>query len=150
MQWRRLDLAIASLRRFIFDLKPAAEATLEEEFVLCATVSPHRTAPRSTWSSAIPEPLPRGLSDDVLRMVGEAVSNALRHSGVGSVQVRVEEAPGTVAITVIDRGMGFDLSTVRGGSGLSNLRTRAELLGGSLNVDSAPGQGIAVRIILPA
>jgi signal transduction histidine kinase len=146
----RLDLAIASLRRFIFDLKPAAEATLEEELrAMCDRLSAPYGA-EIDLESAIPNALPRGLSDDVLRMVGEAVSNALRHSGVGRVQVRVEEAAGTVAITVIDQGMGFDLSTVKGGSGLSNLRTRAELLGGSLNLDSAPGRGTAVRIILPA
>ena len=146
----RLDLAIASLRRFIFDLKPAAEATLEEELrALCDRLAAPYGA-EIDLELATPEPLPRGPSDDVLSMVGEAVSNALRHSGVGSVQVRVEEAPGTIAITVTDRGMGFELSTVRGGSGLSNLRARAELLGGSLNVDSTPGQGTAVRIILPA
>ena len=99
---------------------------------------------------APPDPLPRDLTDDVLRMVGEAVSNALRHSGVGKVEVRVEEAAGTLAITVIDHGMGFDVSKVRGGSGLSNLRARAELLGGNLRVESAPADGTAVRIILPA
>jgi signal transduction histidine kinase len=146
----RLDLAIASLRRFIFDLKPSGQATLEQELrALCDRLAAPYGA-EVDLELATPDPLPRGLTDDLLRMVGESVSNALRHSGVGTVEVRVEEAAGTVAITVVDHGIGFDTSKVRGGSGLPNLRARAELLGGSLSVDSAPAQGTAVRIILPA
>jgi signal transduction histidine kinase len=146
----RLDLAIASLRRFIFDLKPSGQATLEQELrALCDRLAAPYGA-EVDLELAIPDPVPLGLTDDLLRMVGESVSNALRHSGVGTVEVRVEEAAGTVAITVVDHGIGFDTSKVRSGSGLPNLRARAELLGGSLSVDSAPTQGTAVRIILPA
>ena len=60
----RLDLAIASLRRFIFDLKPAAEATLEEELrALCDRLAAPYGA-EIDLELAIPNPLPRGLTDD--------------------------------------------------------------------------------------
>ena len=53
-------------------------------------------------------------------------------------------------LEIADYGTGFDPGQAKGrGNGLANLATRAEAVGGSLDLDAAPGRGSTVRIVLP-
>jgi signal transduction histidine kinase len=63
--------------------------------------------------------------------------------------VEVIEREGAVAITVRDDGVGFDPRAHTAGFGLLGMRERAELLGGTLEVDSKPGEGVTVTALLP-
>lgn len=86
------------------------------------------------------------------RIVQEAVTNALRHAGAGalSVSARIEE--GRLLLEVADDGRGA-ATAERGagdGVGLQGMRERIRLLGGSLEVTTAPGEGFALRAELPA
>lgn len=82
------------------------------------------------------------------RMIKEALSNALRHSGASEIEVRFQAEGGNLSIFIGDNGRGFDPAKATG-RGLHTLRRRARLLGGSVTVLSAPGQGTRVAISIP-
>jgi len=86
------------------------------------------------------------------RIVQEALSNALRHSGTTRARVTVWVEDGRVAAVVEDAGRGFRSATgaIDGaGLGLVGMQERAVMLGGRVMVDSTPGEGTRVRIELP-
>jgi len=64
--------------------------------------------------------------------------------------VRLAEAAGALTFEVEDDGDGFDDTTVKNGSGLTNMGDRLDALSGSLDIDSSPGHGTRVRGNLPA
>jgi signal transduction histidine kinase len=80
----------------------------------------------------------------------EAIQNAAKHSGAGTVRVRVDADPDGIGLTVADDGAGFDATRVTGGTGLTNIRDRLDSVGGSLEVTTAPGRGTVLRIAVPA
>jgi signal transduction histidine kinase len=96
--------------------------------------------------------LPAPLETVVFRVVQEALTNAARHAGVNTVQVRLHASAELVRVHVEDPGSGFvpEEAMRRGAStGLTGMRERAELLGGKLAVESAPGQGTRLTVELP-
>lgn len=90
----------------------------------------------------------------VFRIVKEALANVLRHSGAAGAAVRVWSEAGAVKVIVADDGRGIDPGVLRsppaGHLGLAGMRERAVLLGGSLSVDSTPGRGTRVTVVIPA
>ena len=87
------------------------------------------------------------------RIIQEAVRNALRHAGARRLQVTVEFAVGELRLTVTDDGRGFTPGDLDDSGathlGLLGMRERARLLGGHLEVRSAPGAGTAVLAQVP-
>lgn len=85
----------------------------------------------------------------VFRILQEAVTNALRHSGGKALQVIVaQETDGVVRICISDNGKG-GASTGPAGRGLSNMQTRAKSIGATCTLDSPQGQGTQVALRLP-
>lgn len=91
------------------------------------------------------------MEDALYRVVQEALNNALKHARATSVTVSVRTDRDSVEVTVSDNGRGFDPAAVhlRGGFGLVGMSERAERLGGSLAVESAPNTGTTVRLSVP-
>jgi len=89
------------------------------------------------------------------RVVQEAITNALRHAQPRQVVIALERNAQAVVLSVRDDGVGFDLASVgrRAAAGectgLTGMRERVSLCGGSLEVRSAPGQGTLVRAVIP-
>ena len=92
--------------------------------------------------------LPAAVEAELYHVAQEALNNALKHAGASSVTVNICGRGNCVEFEVIDTGAGFNPDAVadHGGIGLSNMRERAEKLGGSLTVLSEPAQGTRVRI----
>ncbi len=94
--------------------------------------------------------LPTDDTEQVLRVIREALLNVRHHAQAKHVAVRLEQQGAEALVSVEDDGHGFNPTTppVDGGShfGLSIMRARAARIGGQLTVDSAPGQG--TRVIL--
>lgn len=98
--------------------------------------------------------LPRKLSPDaqlaLFRILQECLSNAVKHAAPKQVQVKLDYDLDRVHLIVRDDGKGFDpKQTPRGHYGLLNMHERAMKLGGTLIVDSAPGNGTRVSFSLP-
>lgn len=87
---------------------------------------------------------------DLLQIVREAVSNALRHGNATRITVRLHEDGERLALLVGDDGHGFDSANVpAGGHGLANFRARAALLNADFRLDSRPGDGARLLLTFP-
>ena len=86
------------------------------------------------------------------RLIQESLNNATKHAEAEHVAIRVDEDGSSVTIEVEDDGVGFDPEAQRSGAsfGLLGMRERVDLVGGSVEVLSAPGKGTTVRARLPA
>ena len=83
----------------------------------------------------------------LIRITGEAVANAARHSGTERVRVVLDWRNGRPRLQVIDRGVGFDPDErPHGGFGLTSMRERAAAVGAKLRISSAPGAGTQVEV----
>ena len=83
----------------------------------------------------------------LIRITGEAVANAARHSGTQVVRVVLDWHNGRPRLQVIDRGVGFDPGDhPRGGFGLTSMRERAAAVGAQLKINSTPGIGTRVEV----
>jgi len=93
--------------------------------------------------------LPPDVQVVIYRVAQEALVNAARHSGATRIEVNLECHPGSVALVVTDNGSGFAFAEEGKGLGLSGMRERALLVGGKLEIDSRPGKGTTVRLVVP-
>jgi len=85
-------------------------------------------------------------------IVSEAITNAAKHSGAADVAVRVRIGVGTITIEVEDRGRGIPLAAVQEPDqhfGLRMMKSRAEEMGGTIEIGSTPGRGTNVVAVLP-
>lgn len=85
----------------------------------------------------------------VLRLLQEALSNVLKHAKASRVRMVTRNQGSYVEIRVEDDGEGFDLDTAQRGRGLKSQQRRAQRLGGSLKIESSPGQGTRLSLRLP-
>jgi signal transduction histidine kinase len=148
----RLDEAITSLRRFIFDLRPPvwAHRRIRDELtnLADALAEPHDVDVEVLFRGEVDD-LPDRLVDEVLPIVRESLSNALRHADASHVSVMVDRRSDHLIVRTIDNGSGFDVDEATGGMGLENLRVRATDLGGYTEITSSPGQGTTVEVSMP-
>jgi two-component system, NarL family, sensor histidine kinase UhpB len=148
--------ALERVRRFARGLRPAAL----EELGLQAALEAHiRTLSESVGLSLKleAEPYSGDLSPQsevaLYRIVQEALSNAVRHSGADRVVVRLAPEGSVLAASIEDNGRGFDvdavLNTNEQGLGLFGMRERAAYIGGRVEIRSQLGAGTAVRVLVP-
>ena len=103
--------------------------------------------PRIQLSGPVDDAVGDEVAEQLLRVLHESVSNAVRHSGSEDISVLLAAQDGEVVLTVRDNGCGFkDPERV---SGLNNMKNRATRLGGSCIIDSAPGKGTRVTWAAP-
>ncbi len=100
--------------------------------------------------SAAGAPLTDEQATALLRVAQEALHNAEKHAGATRVRVELRDgpAPGPLTLVIADDGRGFEhraSAGLDGGFGLSGMRERMRLIGGDLEVESAPGWGTRVR-----
>ncbi len=88
------------------------------------------------------------LSHALRSILREAISNVMRHANAAHATVRINADASTIVLVIADDGCGFDPSTVKQGNGLEGMRSRAETLGGELQIE--PGRnGTRVAATLP-
>lgn len=94
-------------------------------------------------------PFEAGLS--LLRVLQEATSNAVKHSGARSVEVGLWDDASEIHLTVHDSGKGFDLNAALQGKGLglTSMRERVRLLNGTISIESKPATGTAIHVRVP-
>jgi PAS domain S-box-containing protein len=91
------------------------------------------------------------LEEGLFRIAQEALNNALKHAAARSVVVRLRGNDECVTLEVVDDGRGSTLlaSEVQGGLGLTSMRERVAQLSGTLTIESTPGQGTRVAVLVP-
>ncbi len=166
-QQRRLLSALQSeAREFLWDLRDPlhAEATLADslradlaQFDEVSDAQIHFEAGDAAADAAAGclryEPM---IQHQIVRIIREAVANAVTHARAGRIRVRLDHAAaeaGSGRIEVTDDGCGFDVaarSAAEGHFGIRGMQERARRIGGRVEIDSAPGSGARVTLILPA
>jgi signal transduction histidine kinase len=148
----RLDRVIQSLRELIFELHrpPAEQRDLRPEIDdLITRLGTARKAHVEVTYNGVFTGLTPSTIDDVLQLVREALSNALRHSGADVVSVEITASREAIDIEVSDNGKGFDLAAEEPGLGLSSMGARTDRVGGTLRIATAPGEGTVVSMRVP-
>lgn len=147
----QLEGQINELNRLINDLRPAAL----ERLGLAGAVQ--ALAEESAARGGIDVEARVELADApggeeeriVYRLVQEALTNAVKHAGAKRVEVSVEGGDDEIRIAIHDDGRGFDLALVTSGRGLTGMRERIELFGGTIEVSSEPGKGTEITATVP-
>ncbi|WP_343585070.1 sensor histidine kinase [Herbaspirillum sp.] len=86
----------------------------------------------------------------LFRIVREALNNVAKYAQADNVLLTVARAGDTLSLRIEDDGCGFaPAPALHNGHGLGNMRRRAQALGGTLQLDSAPGKGTVIRVEIP-
>jgi signal transduction histidine kinase len=93
--------------------------------------------------------VPAAVEHALLRIIQEACTNAVRHGHARRLTVSMARQDGHVELAVRDTGTGFDPAAPHPGSGLAHIRDRVAELGGTVDIDSAPGCGAALTVRVP-
>jgi signal transduction histidine kinase len=100
---------------------------------------------------AVPEKLPKDITLALFRVIQESLRNIARHSQAKSVYILVNCSENTINLSISDSGVGFDplLMQNKVGLGLVSMRERVKLIGGTISVDSEPGEGTVINVCVP-
>jgi PAS domain S-box-containing protein len=131
---------------------PAADDGLPLALEALATQIFDRHGVEVTIDNGLPEDqrFDDNTATHLYRIVQEALGNALRHGHPAHVTVQLQVEGGHIELTVSDDGAGFDRrATQPSGLGLKIMRFRAQMIGGDLTVESAPGVGTTIRCHCP-
>lgn len=144
------DLALEELRRALHRLGPAAlaDAGLASAVARLLDGLGDDRAALSLDADALGALAPAA-EVAAFRVVQEAVTNALRHAGPCAVRVSLSRDGDALTVRVVDDGRGFDPARGAPGNGITGMREPAELLGGTLAIESAPSRGTAGTATLP-
>ncbi len=97
--------------------------------------------------------LPQDVETGLYRIIHEAITNARKHAATKRLHVGITSADGQVKVEVRDWGVGFNYSprdlSPRRSTGLLSMRKRAELLQGTCDIQSTPGQGTVINVEIP-
>jgi len=156
---RHLDLALITARENLAEARTLV-TTLTPAPLEAGTLgdSVHRVTGATGAQAGIvaraevtgtPRRLPTGTEVVLLRVCQEALANVRKHAAAHLVRVRLCYGGGSVRLTVTDDGKGFDPAEPDGGYGLTGMADRVGLVGGTVEVTSAPGAGTEVRAEVP-
>jgi signal transduction histidine kinase len=143
-----LVATVADVRRIVDGLRPAAVEELGLERALRELATREGDPVQVLVDVDLHEVLDPATEVAVYRIVGEAVTNALRHAGASIVRVRVATDGEGVQVEVVDDGTGIDVPAQRG-VGLQSMHDRADELGGRMDVGRGPDGGTRVVVRLP-
>ena len=146
------EAGLTEMRALIFELRPES---LEQEGLVgalkkqaAAVQARHRLVVNTSLS---PEPeAPLATKEVLYRVAQEALHNVAKHARAQSVDLTLEMHSGDLVLRVSDNGKGFDpTGSFPGHLGLRSMRERVGAVGGSLEIDSAPGKGTRICVRVP-
>jgi PAS domain S-box-containing protein len=144
--------AIAEMRRISQDLHPYQLDHLGLTGALNALIESVGNAGGIAIEARfdmVDDAFPRHMAANLYRIVQEGLNNILKHSQAKSAHITLERDLREVRLFMEDGGQGFNPNELHKGMGLKNMTERARILGGRLKLDSSPGKGVRVEIIIP-
>ena len=119
--------------------------------ILCTELSDRQKVKIDFCSESIPRDLPEEISICLFRILQEALQNAIKHSGSQHIQVSFSAESNEIRLTVRDSGAGFDPQGAMAarGIGLTSMKERLKLVGGTLSIDSQLNRGTTVQARVP-
>jgi signal transduction histidine kinase len=94
--------------------------------------------------------VPDPLKAVIYRILQEAMNNVAKHSKANLVSTSLRrKKDGRIELVIEDNGTGFNMESVKKGLGLGSMRERAELSGGSFDIESVKGKGTVIRASWP-
>ena len=150
-----IDAIIGQVREISHNLLPYAlknlglvkaiedlSASVGVQGILAIHFSKINIGPETRWESTV--------ETEIFRVVQELLTNIVKHSSATNVEIELIADKNMIFLSVEDNGKGFDSGSVSGnGIGLSNIKARINLLGGTINYDTQPGKGTVVFINIP-
>jgi signal transduction histidine kinase len=144
--------ALGEMRLLLFELRPP----VLQEYGLGAAVQARLQAVEAraglitNFDSQYDERLSPECEQELYRVTQEALNNVLKHAHAAHVRVQLSSANGVASLEIADDGIGFDPSMRSAeGFGLRGMRERVERLGGTLRIQSSPGDGTQVHAAVP-
>ncbi|MDQ1708202.1 MAG: hypothetical protein QOJ88_1413 [Pyrinomonadaceae bacterium] len=149
---RIIKQMIEQVRTLAFDLRPA----LLDEFGLVEALRDlvmrhgQRAGMRTSFTATPTDArAPVEIETACFRIVQEALSNVARHAQARHIEVRLTVQDVALEVTVTDDGVGLNVERRRTGLGIMGMSERADLAGGKVDIESAPGAGTTVRARFP-
>jgi len=156
--WKQTDSILQGVRRLSQDLRPAAIdrlGLLPAIQWLASDVSKYSGVETKVNVIGKEHRLPEEGAIALFRIIQEALRNVWRHSGAISAEITIEFNDKSTQITVSDNGKGFKLAgkvgdlAKQGKLGLAGMQERAQLVGGTISVQSEPGKGTTITVEAP-
>lgn len=155
---KMIDDTISEARRISFNLMPSVLVNfgwIPSVKILCENTEKYG-AIKVNYSIEEDESLNKISFDkavNLYRLVQEAFNNILKHANAKNIFVKIENNSQLINVLIEDDGDGFEINKNEGkintGKGLSSMYQRAELNGGKCTIDSKPGKGTKINIIIP-
>src|ERR1700674_2774841 len=149
---RIIEKMIEQVKTLAFELRPSTLDEIGLVGALRLLVARHgeRTGVRASFTSTPTDVrAPAEIETACFRIVQEALSNVARHASAPNVEVTLTAQGVVLELVLRDEGVGFDVERMRSGLGLVGMGERAELAGGRLDIESAPGAGTTLRVRFP-
>jgi two-component system sensor histidine kinase DevS len=150
-----INLSIRDIRNFIYGLRPEAVDGSQVVAGLAALAEELRHGGlmevNVDLDPAADPGLTREAGAELLHLVREALSNAVRHARARRIGIELRQSPDGPVLEISDDGVGFDSTqtAVAGHHGLANMLARAAAIGGRIDIDSAAGAGSRIILSLP-
>jgi signal transduction histidine kinase len=157
-----VERSLAEARRFVHDLTPADLAAGGGLLQALHAVAARETTPALTVrvqsEGTPPDPLPAPVESALLRIAQGALANVREHARATTATLTLTCLDDEIVLDVTDDGQGFDPHTPavreaaadeQRGHGLPAIRARLRQLGGTLTIESAPGEGTALSAAIP-
>lgn len=150
-----IDRTVTATRRIAADLRPMLLDDLgllpAIEWLVDSFIQRSGVACTLSLDEGLKRELPEPYATALFRIVQESLANVLKHAGASQVQVVLSQVHDGVRLCVQDNGCGFSAAAPRKRQslGLMGLHERVQLLGGSVTLQSAPGQGTCVEVCIP-
>jgi signal transduction histidine kinase len=143
---------LQEMRRLVFELRPPL---LEQKGIVAALQA--RLDAVENRTRVVTSLLIEGnikLSDQIeevlYRIAQEALNNILKHAAARTVTIRLSQNTRSIQLEISDDGIGFDLNSIqkKDGAGLSGIEERIAHIGGTFMINSTPGSGTCVKVVL--
>ncbi len=148
-----IDLASREIRNLSHRLAPAFFEDLTLEDTIKLLLNTFNTENQYKISLTVDNTIPlknisRDIHLNIYRILQEELRNIVKYAKATAINIHVKVDSNGIRMTTQDNGIGFDPNSVKRGIGLSNIKRRTELFGGSMQIESIPGSGTSITITI--